>query len=166
MSLPATDIGREEHLLPDRKHRLLACGLCRQVADAVDRPELFSVLETCEAFSDGLATASELSRARHFALQVARNYADLPDQEKFATAVALAAAVAAPSSRNLYKTVTPGTAGRIGRALNAVLGLLAADGAMPPAVVDYAALFDDIARAPPGSRPRGGPTRRWRWRGT
>jgi hypothetical protein len=141
---PIESTERDEHLLPDRQHRLLACGLCRQVAPLVDRPELLSVLEASEAFADGLLSAVELGRARQFALHVARGFAEIPEQEKFASAVALTAGVAAPSSRNLYKTVEPFTAGVIGRALGGVLALLAETGLIP-AVPGFAALFDDIA---------------------
>jgi hypothetical protein len=135
---------RDEHLLPDRQHRLLACGLCRQVAPLVDRPELLSVLEASEAFADGLLSAVELGRARQFALHVARGFAEIPEQEKFASAVARTAIVTAPSSRNLYKTVEPFTASVIGRTLGGVLALLAETGPVP-AVPGFAALFDDIA---------------------
>jgi hypothetical protein len=131
---------RYEHLLPDRKHRLLVCGLCRQVAPLLNRPELLSVLETSEAFADGLAGAEELGRARQFALDVARSHAAIPEQEKFALAVAMAASVVPPSSRNLYKTVEPTAAGLIGRALDSLPALLASKHA--PA--GYPALFDEV----------------------
>ena len=117
----------------------------RELWPFMDRPELFSVLETSEAFADGLATALDLGRARHFALQVARSHAEMPEQMKFAEAVALAAVVASPSSRNLYKTVESDTAGLIGRSLSSVLELLA-DASTAPAfpVPGFAELYDDL----------------------
>ena len=144
MNRPIESTERDEHLLPDRQHRLLACGLCRQVAPLLDRPELFSVLEASEAFADGLLSGVELGRARQFALHVARGFVEIPEQEKFASAVALTAVVAAPSSRNLYKTVEPFTASVIGRTLGGVLELLARTGPVP-AVPGFAAVFDDVA---------------------
>jgi hypothetical protein len=111
----------------------------------MDRPELFSVLETSEAFADGLATAVDLGRARHFALQVARSHAEMPEQVKFAEAVALAAAVVSPSSLNLYKTVESFTAGLISRSLTAVLELLVDAGAATAYPIQgFAEVFDDL----------------------
>jgi hypothetical protein len=140
-----TDPARDEHLLPDRQHRLLACGLCRQVAPYVDRPELLAVLAAAEAFADGRLSAAELALARQFATDIALAYAEMPEQGKFASAVALAAAVAPPSSRTLYKTVEPAAAGLIGRALRGVLDLLADRGDDVPALAGFAELFDDVA---------------------
>jgi len=115
MSLAATNPIRDEHLLPDRKHRLLACGLCRQIAPLVYEPALLRVLEVTEAFADGLVTAIELGRARHSAIQIARSHAAFPTQAKLA--VAGAASVVTPSSPNLYKTVDPVTTDLISRSL-------------------------------------------------
>ncbi len=145
MSLPATNPERYEYLLPDRKHRLLACGLCRQIAPLVPRPELIGVLEASEAFADGLVTAYELGvRARHIALQIAHRCAEMPVQEMFASAVARAAAVSKPSSLTLYKTVDPSTVDLISRSLCSVLKLLAADGVTCHRVPGFVDVFDDI----------------------
>jgi hypothetical protein len=136
--------GRYEHLLPNRQHRLLACGLCRLAAPLVGRPELLGVLATAEDFADGTVSTGELGRARQFALQTAQSYAEIPHIEKFAHAVALAATVAAPSSQNLYKSIEPSTASLIARALEGALALLADEASPVPHVPGYAAVFDDI----------------------
>jgi hypothetical protein len=123
---------------------LLVCGLCRLAAPFVGRPELLGVLATAEEFADGLLSATELGRARQFALQTAQSYAEIPHIEKFAHAVALAATVAAPSSQNLYKSIEPSTASLIARALEGALALLADEGEAVPRVPGYATVFDDI----------------------
>ncbi len=144
MSLAATNPIRDEHLLPDRKHRLLACGLCRQIAPLVYEPALLRVLEVTEAFADGLVTAIELGRARHSAIQIARSHAAFPTQAKFALAVAGAASVVTPSSLNLYKTIDPVTTDLISRSLSSILELLADDGINSHRVPGYGAVFDDV----------------------
>src|SRR5947209_1221167 len=115
---------RDEHLLPDRKHRLLACGLCRQIALLVYRPDLLGVLEVSEAFADGLVTAIELGRARQIARQIVQNHAEIPTERKFADAVARAASVVSPSSLNLYKTIDPVATDLIRKSLCGVFELL------------------------------------------
>lgn len=138
-------VNRHEYLLSDRAHRLLACGLCRQVAPFVGRPELLSVLETSEEFVDGRVSAAELGRARQFAVHVARSYAEMPEQEKFAVSVVLAATVTVPSSRNLYKTVESNTAGLIDRFLHEAIEVLAVHAGGAVAVAGFAAVFDDVS---------------------
>jgi hypothetical protein len=144
MSRAANIPTRDEHLLPDRKHRLLACGLCRQIALLVERPDLLGVLEVSEAFADGLMTALELGRARQVALRIAQSPAELPSEQKFAEAVAGAAGAVSPSSLNLYKTVDPLTIDLISKFLCGVLVLLAASGIASHRVPGYEAVFDDI----------------------
>jgi hypothetical protein len=145
MSLAGTNPIRDEHLLPDRKHRLLACGLCRQIASLVYQPELHRVLEVTEAFADGLVTAIELGRARHSAIQIARSRAEIPPtQAKFAYAVARAASVVSPSLLNLYKTIDSVTTALINSSLCSILELLADDGINPHRVPGYGAVFDDV----------------------
>jgi hypothetical protein len=117
-----------EHLLSDRKHRLLACGLCRQIAILVHQQELLNVLEVSEAFADGLVTAVELCRAQAIAIEIAQINAKNLALAKYASAVARAAAVAHPSSLTLYKTVDPATVGIICEFRCIVLQLLAAGG--------------------------------------
>jgi hypothetical protein len=135
---------RHEYLLPDRKHRLLACGLCRQVVPLVERPALRSVLDVSEAFADGLVTASELARARYGASQIAESRTKCPAKKRFASAVAKAASLALPSSLNWFKTIDPAIVDRISRALCNGLDLLAGDGVAPPQLPRYGALFDDV----------------------
>jgi hypothetical protein len=105
---------------------------------------LLSVLEVSEAFADGLVTTIELGRARHSAIQITRNQAEIPTQQKFAHAVAQAASVVVPSSLNLYKTVDPVTIDLISRSLCSILELLANDGITPDRVPGYGAVFDDV----------------------
>ena len=148
MSLPASNPERYEYLLSDRKHRLLACGLCRQIAPLVYRPELINVLAASEAFADGLVTAIELGNARHVALRIAHSDAEIPVQKMFATAVARAASVSKPSSLTLCKTVDPVTINLINGSLCNVLKLLAPDGATLYQVPGFVAVFDDIELHP------------------
>src|SRR5262249_31783676 len=105
---------------------------------------LLSVLTACEAFADGQLSERELSRARQFALDIAHSHAGIPEQEKFALAVALTASVSSPSSQNLYKTVEPSTASLINRYLRGALALLTDEGITLPHVPDYATVFADI----------------------
>ena len=135
---------RSEYLLPDRKHRLLACGLCRQIAPLVERSQLLSVLEVSEAFADGLVTVNELARARLSAILIAQCKTKPPAKKQFASAVAQAAALVLPSSLNWFKTVPPATVDRISLALCSGLDLLACDGAARPRLVGYTTLFDDV----------------------
>jgi hypothetical protein len=135
---------RHEYLLPDRKHRLLACGLCRQVAALVERPALLSALETVEAFADGLVTANELARARHGASQIAECSTKCPATRRFASAVGKAASLALPSSLTWFKTVDPATVDHISRALRSGLDLLAGDGDGVHRLPGYVVLFDDV----------------------
>jgi hypothetical protein len=135
---------RHECLLSDRKHRLLACGLCRQIAPLVERSALLSVLDASEAFADGLVTANELARARESANQIARSSTKSPTKKLFASAVAQAASRGLPSSLNRFKTVDPGTVDRIRRALCSGLELLAGDGVARHRLPEYPSLFDDV----------------------
>jgi hypothetical protein len=135
---------QHEFLLSDRKHRLLACGLCRRVAPLIDRPELLGVLAAAEAFADGQLGELELSRAREFALSIARSHAGIPEQEKYALAVALTATVVPPSSRTFYKSVEPSAASLVDRYLRGALELLADDGGALPDVPGFAAAFADL----------------------
>lgn len=128
MSLSATNPERYAYLFPDRKHRLLACGLCRLIASLVDMPELIRIIETIEAFADGQVTASQLGSARHFALQIAERCVKFPLQEILASAVAKAADLSRPSTLNLHKTVDPFTVEFICKSLSKAHQLHAIDG--------------------------------------
>ncbi len=136
--------GRYEYLLPDRKHRLLACALCRQIEPLVGQPELLRVLEASEAFADGLVTDIELGNARHLALQLTHKAAEVQAQEKFASAVARAATLVLPSSLNWFKTVDPLTVSRISGFLSSGLELLATNGVVVHRMPEYVALFDEV----------------------
>jgi hypothetical protein len=135
---------RSEYLLPDRKHRLLACGLCRRIAPLAERASLLSVLETSEAFADGLVTVNELARARHGATQIAQSSMKSPAKKQFAVAVVQAASLVLPSSLNWFKTVDPAAVDRISRALCSGLDLLAGDGVARHRLPEYVKLFDDV----------------------
>jgi hypothetical protein len=139
---------RDEHLLSDRKHRLLACGLCRQIAPLIHQPELLSVLEASEAFADGLVTAVELCRAQSRACEIARSNAKNPALTKYASAVARVAAVAHPSSLTLYKTVDPATVAVIREFRGIVLKLLVDDGITFRWVPGYAEVSNEIGPHP------------------
>ncbi len=134
----------DDHLLSDRKQRLLACGLCRQLAALVHEPKLTRVIDTSEAYADGRVCADELACGRYRALELARDRTTTPARAKFAEAVARAAAVIPPSSYSLYKTVDPAACELINGAVRGVVELLAEEGAAPRHVPSYGTVLGDL----------------------
>lgn len=59
--------------LSERRWRLLACGICRQVGAAEDNADLRAVLETAEAFADGQQTARKLGIDHRKAARLTRS---------------------------------------------------------------------------------------------
>jgi hypothetical protein len=133
--------------LPDRIHRLLACGLCRRVPALADDPDLLRAVETAEAFADGRATADDLGQARDRARALARAQSTQTDTHWLAWAVYMTAALEVPSpSEGRPWTLNPFTAGNVSMRVCTVLGLdLMAE---RYAGTVYPPLFDDVEPRP------------------
>jgi len=125
--------------LPDRLHRLLACGLCRRVPALADYPDRLRAVETAEAFADGRATADDLGRARERILALMDAQPPQTNLYWLSWAVDMSAAVSAPTGRDPW-TIEPFTAGTVSRNVCILLGLdVAAERA---AGTVYPPLFD------------------------